>query len=163
MIENRFRLRSLVILFVWATTAPRNGSGAELRAGVARVAIPVPAGCGLGGFPESKRTASGTHDALQARVLTLRTAVSALALVSCDLHSFHSKRLAEEAKRRFKIELLLLASSGSHSAPGSEGAWPGHEAWMMAVEDTILGAIEKANASTFAARLGSAAAPVDLG
>src|SRR5437899_1478306 len=147
MVDNRFRLRWLVILVVCATFAPRNGSGAELRAGVARVAIPVPAGCGLAGFPGSKRTASGTHDALQARVLTLRTAASSMALVSCDLHSFRSKRLAEEAKRRFKIDLLLLASSGSHSAPGLEGGWPGHEAWITAVEDTVLGAIEKANAS----------------
>ena len=163
MIENRFRLHSLVILVVWVMFASGNGFGAELRAGVARVTIPVPVGCGLAGFPGSKRTASGTHDALQARVLILRTAVSSLALVSCDLHSFRSKRLAEEAKRRFKIDMLLLASSGSHSAPGLEGAWPGHEPWMAAVEDTILGAIEKANASTFAARLGSAAARVDLG
>ena len=149
------------LLAVWAalflvTAAP----GAELRAGVAKAVIPAAPGCELAGF---KRRATGVHDPLQARALVLRSATSSVALVACDLHSFSSRKVVAEAHRRFGIDLVLLACSGTHSAPGLPSRWPGFETWAAEVENAILAAIAKANDSTFPARLGSAPVPVHLG
>lgn len=122
--------------------------------------LPSAPGCQLAGFP---RRAAGVHDPLQARALVLRTETASVALVSCDLHSFSSPRVAQEARRKLDIQLVLLACSGSHSAPGMSSRWPGYDTWADQTADAILRAIEEANRTVFPARLGAAQAPIEIG
>lgn len=103
---------------------------------------------------------AATRNSLQARALVLRSPSASLALVACDVHSFSSKRVASEvanaARRRFGIELVLVASSGSQPAPESASS-------TTDAENAILDAIGKASNSMFSAKLGSTAVPIDLG
>ncbi len=142
-------------LIFWAAAA----CGSDLRAGLARASIPAERGSTLAGF---RQPATGVHDPLQARALVLRSASASVAIVACDLHSFSSQRVAQEAKRRTGIELVLLACSGSFSAPGLPARWTGYEQWALRAEDAILDAIEKANANMFPARVGATTIAVDI-
>lgn len=153
--------RAAALIMLSLATVP--GQCSELRAGVGRAAIPAPTQCNLAGFAPLKRRSTGVHDPLQATALVLRTATTSMALVACDLHSFQSKRVAAEAKRRWQIDLVALACSGSHSSPDGTGGWSGYEEWSRQAEESILRSIELANQSMFAARLGSSAVPIDIG
>jgi hypothetical protein len=150
----------LVPAFSLAIFGILTAQGGELRAGVARGRIPVAAGCALAGF---ERRATGVRDPLEARALVLRSGDTSAAVVACDLHSFSSKRVAEEARRRMGIGLVVLACSGSYSAPGLTARWPGYDAWAREADDAILAVISQAARSTFRARLGVTSILSDIG
>ncbi len=133
-----------LLAFALVTGLPVAMQGAELRAGVARVDLQLGA---------------AAHDPLQARILLLRTANDSVALVTCDLYRFQSKRVSEEARRTLDIGTVLFAASGTHSAPGAEGPPP---AWLPGVEEAILGGLKQAASAMFAARLGAGFGSAEL-
>src|SRR5438105_2762008 len=94
----RFALLGTAVVALLPSMTP----GSELRAGAAKVNLPIPEGVQLAGF-RGDRVASGTHDPLQARVLLLRTATDSVAIVACDLYSFTSRRVSEEASRTLNV------------------------------------------------------------
>lgn len=149
----RFALLGIALV----TLLPGVTQGGELRAGVARVDLPISPGVRLAGFPGG-RVASGTHDPLQARILLLRTAAESVAIVACDLYSFQSRRITEEARRAWNVGTVLFAASGSHSAPGAEDG----QGWLPGVENAILDGLKQAASTMFAARLGAGSGAADL-
>ena len=152
-------LRPTLIGIVITALLPGLVGGDELRAGVAKVNLPVENGVGLAGYRDN-RVASGLRDPLQARILLLKTAAQSVAIVSCDLHSFQSRRVSEQARRELDVRTVLFAASGSHSAPGTENETG--QRWLPPVEDAILKALKQAAASMFPARIGIGAGSADL-
>jgi neutral ceramidase len=151
----RFALLGVAVLAL----LPGMTRGNELRAGTAKVNLPIREGVQLAGFRDD-RVASGTHDPLQARILLLRTATESMAIVACDLYSFTSRRVSEEARRAFNVGTVLFAASGTHSAPGVDSRLG--QAWLSGVEDAILDGLRQAASAMFAARLGAGAGTADL-
>ena len=66
-----------------------------------------------------------------------------MALVSCDLQSFVSSRVAAQAREKFGVTVTILSSSGTHSAPAA----------IDGVEDKIIAAIGEARKAEFPAEL----------
>ncbi len=101
----------------------------SLRAGVARADITP--------------TRGRVHDKLYATVLLLTSGDTSLALVSCDLPSFVSTRVAAQAREKFGITHTILSSSGTHSAPAT----------IAEADDKIIAAIGEARKSEFPAQI----------
>jgi hypothetical protein len=160
---NRLAERSpylaLRIAMVTMVLLPCLSVGDELRAGLAKVTLPIGDGVRLAGFP-TNRFASRAREPLQARVLLLKTATESVAIVSCDLHSFRSRRVAEQVRRDLGIKTILFAASGSHSAPGTETDEA--QIWLPAVEDAILSGLKQAGESMFTARIGVGTGSAEL-
>jgi hypothetical protein len=104
-----------------------------LRAGLARADI----------TPSRGRA----HDPLYATVLLLTSGETRLALVSCDLPSFISTRVAAQAREKFGVGYTILSSSGTHSGPASN----------TEAEDKIVAAIGEARKAEFPAEIAVAA------
>lgn len=130
--------RAGLLTLAVAASLPIAVSGAELRAGVARVEL---------------RPAVAGRDSLQARIVLLRSANECVALVACDLYRFQSKRVSEEARRALDIGTVLFAGSGTRAAPDVEGS---------GFEDAILRGLKQAAATMFAARVGAGAGTAEL-
>src|ERR1700680_2476455 len=90
---------------------------AQYQAGLAIIDITPPIGHEMGGYSARTHGATGTHDPLFATVLIIADAKNSLALVTCDLRSFVSTRVAAEAKRRYGIQTTLIDVSHTHSGP----------------------------------------------
>ncbi|HUQ94367.1 MAG TPA: hypothetical protein VM120_21985 [Bryobacteraceae bacterium] len=150
--------RTVLLVAALVMGVPAAAQPGELRAGVARVQIPLGSGVALAGF-SSDRIASGVHDALQARILLLRTATDSVAIVACDLYRFQSRRVSEGARRTLNISNVLFAASGTHSAPGG-GERGGH--WVSRVETAIEDGLKQAASNMFAARIGAGAGATDI-
>jgi hypothetical protein len=117
-----------------------------LRAGVARADITPPRGQAMAGWPERTRGATGVHDPLYATVLLLDSGTVSLALVSCDLGSFTSARIADQARQKYGVTHTILAISGTHSGPASPAG----------AEDKIIDAIGAARNAEFPAEITTA-------
>src|SRR5689334_14428716 len=110
MLQWQHRMKLALFL---ALIAPVLHAEPELRAGVARVDISPVKGHAMAGYPERTRGASGVHDPIQATVLVLESAGLSAALVTCDLATFTSPRIATLARERFGVTHTLLALSGT--------------------------------------------------
>src|SRR5579864_8430415 len=97
-------MRFRYLLFALAAVA----SGAEYRAGVARVDITPPIGHEMGGYSSRKHGSTGLHDPLYATVLLIESGDNSIALVTCDLRSFVSARVGEIARQKFGIRNTLI-------------------------------------------------------
>lgn len=135
-------------------------AGAEYRAGIARVDITPPVGHEMGGYAARKHASTGIHDPLYCTVLVVESSRNGLALVTCDLRSFVSARVGEEARRRFGIANTLIDVSHTHSGPLT---WELRSPWYAQAEDKMIDAIGKAKAAEFDATLGAATGRIYLG
>ena len=138
----------------------------DIDAGLGRVEITPTVSMPMYGYANRRcGPSSGTHDALQAKVLILRSGPTQVGIVTADLGSLVSLRLHQEAARR-GIKPLLLAASHSHSTPAfippSVPAETG-AAYQREVEDKILGALEQAQRSMFPARFGIGRGEIQAG
>jgi len=122
----------------------------NLRAGVARVDITPPKGHAMAGYPERTRRATGTHDPILATVLVLESGSTTAALVTCDLASFLSPRIENEARQQFGVTHTILSMSGTHSGPAASAKW------TASAEEKILEAIGEARKSMFPAAITAA-------
>jgi hypothetical protein len=127
-----------------------SASGAEYRAGVARIDITPPVGHEMGGYSARKHGSTGLHDPLYATVLLIETEDNSIALVTCDLRSFVSTRVGEKARASFGIRNTLIDVSHTHSGPLT---WELHSPWYAQAEDKMVEAIGKAKAAEFPATL----------
>jgi hypothetical protein len=122
----------------------------------------------MAGYGSRNKPSEGMYDPLMARVLVLEHGGERVALVTIDFCWFPSARVPKEAKERFGIGLTLLAASHTHSGPDylHAGRWkdPARmQAFLRETEDRVLGAIEKALADMFPARLSVAKGEITLG
>ncbi|QQS45724.1 MAG: neutral/alkaline non-lysosomal ceramidase N-terminal domain-containing protein [Acidobacteriota bacterium] len=137
-----------------------------LRAGTARVEITPPAGHVMGGYANRKGPSTGVHDPLFATVLLLKSDQMTVAMVNCDLRSFPSERVVNEARGRKLADHVLISVTHTHSGPMTweDQSWPIREhSWFAATEDRILRAIEEASGRLFEARIGSGFGEIYLG
>ena len=114
----------------------------------------------MGGYAERKGGASGTHDPLYATVLVLESGSERLALVTCDLRSFVSTRVADLAKQRYGITHTILSSSHTHSGPLT---WEAPSPWYRETENAMVAAIGEAVQGLFPASIGVSTGPLYLG
>jgi len=127
--------------------------------------------------PPEKRTPLGNvHDPLYARVVVLKNKNVSFAIVSADLMLFSSKRVIDEARKRWSIEHVILSATHTHSGmvprglcptaggwewrsaeadPGELLNWPAlsEDPWYAETEDKIIAAIGEAAGNLFPARL----------
>jgi hypothetical protein len=125
-----------------------------LRAGLARVEITPPKGHAMAGYSDRTHVAAGVHDPLYATVLLLDSGSASLALVTCDLASFVSTRVAIEARQKLGVTATILSMSGTHSGPVTTDS---HSQWNVAAEDKMIEAIGAARQGMFPAELTVAA------
>jgi hypothetical protein len=138
----------------------------DLTAGVARVDITPPVGFAMGGYAARQQPSTGVHDPLFATVLVLKTDVTTLAIVSCDLRSFPSERVVALARERHLADHVLISVTHNHSGPitWEDKSWPSADrSWFKETEDKILTAIETARAKMFRARISAGADEIYLG
>ena len=121
-----------------------------LRAGVARADITPPKGHAMSGYAERTRGGAGVHDPIYATVLVLESGPTSAALVTCDLASFASPRLAELVRQKFGIAHTIVSVSGTHSGPLPDAKW------TAGAEDKIAQAVGQARQAMFAATLSAA-------
>jgi neutral ceramidase len=157
-------------LLVLALLVPAGASGAELKAGIARVEITPSTFMPMYGYANRKcGPANGTHDPLFAKVLVLEAGDSRMALVTTDLGSLVSDNLRRDVASRLGIPVLLLSASHTHSAPAflPFGSAPVSDdvsrAYLAEIERKIFGAVEAATRSMFPARLGVGRGSLQLG
>jgi neutral ceramidase len=157
-------------LLVLALLVPAAASGAELKAGIARVEITPSTFMPMYGYANRKcGPANGTHDPLFAKVLVLEAGDSRMALVTTDLGSLVSDNLRRDVASRLGIPVLLLSASHTHSAPAflPFGSAPVSDdvsrAYLAEIERKIFGAVEAATRSMFPARLGVGRGSLQLG
>ena len=135
-------------------------SGAEYRAGVARVDITPPIGHEMGGYSARKHGSTGVHDPLYATVLLIESGDNSIALVTCDLRSFVSARVGEIARQKFGVRNTLIDVSHTHSGPLT---WELRSPWYAQAEDKMVEAIGKAKAAEFPATLEVSTGHIYLG
>jgi neutral ceramidase len=141
-------------------------SAAPLEAGVARVDITPPIGSPMGGYSARQGSSTGVHDPLYASVLWLAAEGKRVAIVSCDLRSFPSARVVEQARQRDLADHVLLVSTHTHSGPMTweDQSWPSREhSWFAQTEEKILQAIGEAAKKRFRAHLASGSGTIYLG
>lgn len=141
-------------------------SAGSLQAGTARVDITPPAGHVMGGYANRQGPSKGVHDPLYATVLLLKSDETTVALISCDLRSFPSERIVNEARRRKLADHVLISVTHTHSGPMTweDKSWPSRErSWFAGTEDRILKAIEDASGRLFEARIGAGYGEAYLG
>lgn len=145
-------IKPLLLLLLLASSVV----AAELMAGVARIEITPPVGHPMGGYAARQGPSTGIHDPLFATVLLLKADGASVAIVSCDLRSFPSARVINEARARKLADHVLLAVTHNHSGPMTweDQSWPSKDkSWFAETEDKILRAIEEASKKMFTARL----------
>jgi hypothetical protein len=135
-------------------------AAAEYRAGIARVDITPPIGHEMGGYAARKHGSTGVHDPLYATVLVIESGANSIALVTCDLRSFVSTRIGEQAAQRFGIKTTLIDVSHNHSGPLT---WELRSPWYAQAEDKMIEAIGVAKKAMFPATLGISTGEVYLG
>ncbi|HUQ90106.1 MAG TPA: hypothetical protein VM120_00410 [Bryobacteraceae bacterium] len=149
-------LRWLVLLFSTLLSAQEP----ILRAGIARVEITPPLDHPMGGYATRKEGAKSKHDPLYATVLVLDSGSGSLAIVTCDLRSFVSAKVVEEAKKRHGIETTVISVSHTHSGPLT---WELRSPWYAEAEEKMLNAIGAAKRNLFPAQLALGKGEVYLG
>lgn len=139
------------------------GSGAEIRAGVARVDITPPVGGRTTGYSAAPPT-DGVHDPVSARVLVLESGETTIALAVLDLCVFNSPRLHEQVAA-IGVDRLLLMNTHTHAGPDlDQDDFPTADApWRATVEERVLDAIEEARANLFDASFLAAEGSITLG
>jgi neutral ceramidase len=148
-------LLSVALLF----GLPAAGSGAVMRAGVARVDITPPPGILMWGYFNRRTPAQGTIDPLYARVLVLEAGSERVALLDLDLgRVFGPKSLdqvREAARRSSGIQGLVVAAIHTHAGPVIMDNYPsGTPAWEQSALDKIEQAIQQAQQQAVPVRLG---------
>jgi neutral ceramidase len=133
------------------------------KAGADEVDIAAPPGLPLYGYFERMQkyqVASGTLDALYARVLVLETGEKRVALVTLDLGRTFSQpwldRLNETAQANSGIDDLIVTASHTHSGPNILDQYPDGQLpqWEIAALEKIARAIHEAAGRLVPARLG---------
>lgn len=154
-----------IICFFWAISLPIYA--AELMAGVARIDITPPAtGTPMGGYGARRGPSTGVHDPLLATVLVLRLNGEGVAIINCDLLSFPSERIINEARAKKLVNHVLIAGTHTHSGPitWENQNWPADaQSWFASTEDKIIAAIAEASAKMFPARIASGFGEIYLG
>ncbi len=136
-------------------------SGADLKAGVAKVDITPPPGLPMWGYFDRRKPSEGTLDPLYARILVLETDQTRFALVTLDLgRPFGPSsidRIREAAQKSSGISHLLITASHTHAGPVILDEYPPGQtpAWQTAAEEKIEKAIEEAHTRAQPARLGT--------
>ncbi len=148
-------------------TCAAAASDVVLTAGLARVELTPPGSLPMYGYANRKcGDASGTHDPLWAKALVLSTGESRVAIVSVELGMLVSDKLREQVADKLGIPVLLLAATHTHSSPrlqSSDGSAEASSPYLTEVENRIFGAVERAAASMFPARLTTGRGALRLG
>ena len=161
----RNRLLGVVcILLLWGSCTAR----AELRAGVARVAITPKTHEPLWGFEDRTDPSTGTLDPLYARILVLEAGGRRIAIVAVDLgRSFGEPsldHLKEVVSKSSGISCVLLTASHTHSAPVIKDEYNGAAPdWEQKALEAIAAAIKTASDNLQVARIGTGTGSVFIG
>ena len=162
--RNRF-LAVVCILFLWGSFIAH----AELRAGVAKVAITPKTHEPLWGFEDRTDPATGgTSDPLYAHILILEAGGKRLAIVTLDLGRTFGEPsldyLKEVVSKSSGISCLLLSASHTHGAPVIRDDYDGaRPEWEQRALDGIAAGIKTASDNLQDARIGSGAGSVFIG
>jgi len=128
--------------------------------------------------PGPKTPPDNIHDPLYARVVVLKNKDVSLAIVTTDLIVFASKRVADEAKKKWGLDYVIQSSTHNHQgmmpralSPMDRGQWwsfapedpcvsldwPGfsNDPWYAATEEKVIAAIGEAAQDLFPARIAS--------
>ena len=114
----------------------------------------------MGGYSAREHGSTGLHDPLYATVLVIEAGGNNIALVTCDLRSFVSTRVGEQAKRQFGIKNTLIDVSHTHSGPVT---WELHSPWYAEAENKMVEAIGRAKKDMFPASLQISTGRIYLG
>jgi neutral ceramidase len=133
-------------------------SGADLRAGIAKVEITPPPGEQMWGYENRTKPASGTLDPLYARVLVLDAKSKRIALVALDLGRAFGPAALDQlraAARHDGISCLLVTASHTHSGPVVQDEYRGGTPpWERKALSGIEDALQSAVGNLVDARLG---------
>jgi hypothetical protein len=126
--------------------------------------------------PSDRTPPNNIHDPLNARVVVLKNKDVSLAIVSVDLILFSSRRVVAEAKRKWRVDHVILSCTHTHTGvvprgmcptrgewgwtfaqadPGETLDWPAfsEDPWYAATEEKIIAAIGEASQNLFPARV----------
>lgn len=135
-----------------------------MNVGFGKQCISPPVGAPLAGFAARQGVCQGVHDDLFARALVIENAPAAVALVSLDLLAVASAfvettRRAIAARVPIEPSAILIASTHTHAGPVTVSAFFNPDesldaVYMARLSDAIVGAVEAAWQSRFAASVG---------
>jgi len=158
---------AVLILGLFSVAPALRGGG--LKAGVARVDITPPPGLPMYGYASRTQPATGTLDALYARVLVLEAGEQRWALVTLDLGRVFGPpalaRLRQSLKESSGISFLLITASHTHAGPNlldeyTSGQTP---AWETTALERIAKAVAEAAGHMQEVRLGTGYGHVYIG
>ena len=155
-----------MLLLALAITGTGPVLAASIEAGVSRVEITPPVGYPMGGYQARLGPSTGVRDPLYATVLWLAAEGKRVAIVSCDLRSFPSDRVVEQARAKGLADHVLIVSTHTHSGPitWEDRTWPRPDrSWFSETEEKILQAIAEAVSHRFPARLAAGSGSIYLG
>lgn len=135
-----------------------------LSVGSAAVALEVPPGTPLAGYPRLRWASLGVRDAPEARAVVFSEPGIALALVSVDilLVPAELRRAVEARLSDLRLDALVVAATHTHSGPGGYwkallgqcfGTGPYDERALSSLAERIAAAVRGAAASRRPARL----------
>ncbi len=162
-------------LTVTTNGTARTYQRADLRAGVATVDVTPDALLPMYGYANRKcGPANGVHDPLMAKAVVLESGPVRMAIVSLDLGSYAGVRLVDDLKKTFGLDVVLLATSHTHSGPqfvppssaptSAQGPTAGPAAAYVAdLERKVTDLVRRASASMFPARLHTGRGEITLG
>lgn len=135
-----------------------------MNVGFGKQCISPPVGAPLAGFAARQGVCQGVHDDLFARALVIENAPATVALVSLDLLAVgsdfvESTRRAIAARVSIEPAAILIASTHTHAGPVTVSAFFNPDesldaGYMTHLSDAIVGAVEAAWQSRFAASVG---------
>lgn len=152
------RIRQFVCCGMLMCLASPLGWGAALSAGVAKVEITPPSGVQMWGYSNRKGPASGTLDALYARVLVLEAGDKRLALVTVDLGRPFGPASLEWLRNatRNDASYLIVAATHTHSGPVIADYYAqGRPEWETSALEKIAKAIRDARSRLSEAQIGT--------
>jgi hypothetical protein len=136
-------------------------SGADFKAGAAKVDITPPPGLPMYGYMDRTQLSAGTLDPLYARVVVLEVEEKRLALVTLDLGRVFGpaslSSLREQVAKASGISFLLVTASHTHAGPNILDEYPSNRApaWETTCLEKIARAVAEACEHLTEARLGT--------
>ena len=127
----------------------------SLHAGVARRMINPPLGVFLIGYGDRTNGNTGVHDDLTSTALALTDGKLHLALVALDMLAIN-EFVVNRVRRRLAPTEVLISCSHTHSGPiayAGEGALGKNRAYINALVENIVAAVQEAEAGAAPARL----------
>lgn len=106
-----------IVLISSANSQPGKNKQDQLYIGSSRMDITPPVGIKLAGYEQRNGPSTAVHDPLYAKILVMEVNGQRIAFITCDLASYASQKVLDEAKAKYNIPNVLISYSHTHSGP----------------------------------------------